>query len=269
MYHLQIQVEQNSFLPKIVVFGGMIIVLLSIAFLVFFVFSRQHRNRLVLKQQAMQEEFERQLMQAQMEVQEYTLFQLGQELHDNIGQLLSSTKMLLGITERSLPSAPESLLAAEDTLGKAINDLRNLTKSLNNEWLHQFNLVENLRMEVERIRAARQIDVSFACAVDMLPLEPKEQVMAFRVVQEALQNSIKHSEASGLKIDIALEREKVLLNLTDDGKGFDVADNSKKGIGIMNMQHRVKLLNGTVKWESDPAMGTKIHIVLPVQKTKL
>jgi len=265
MYQLQISGQQDGFLPRIVAFGGIIIVLLSVAFLVFMIFSRRHRNRLVLKQRAMQEEFGKQLMQAQMEVQEHTLFQLGQELHDNIGQLLSSTKMLLGITERKLqPAVPDSLITAEDTLGKAINDLRNLTKSLNSEWLHQFNLVENVQVEVERIRTARQIDVSFASAVDMLPLEPEEQVMAFRVVQEAIQNCIKHAGASLLHIDIRLEESVIFLTISDNGQGFDAADAPGNGIGLMNMRHRIRLLGGTISWQSQPGKGTDIQIVLPI-----
>lgn len=250
-------------------FGGIIIVLLSVAFLVFLVFSRRHRNRLVLRQRAMKEAFDNQLIQAQMEVQEHTLFQLGQELHDNIGQLLSSTKMLLGITERSLQPVPASLITAEDTLGKAISDLRSLTKSLNSEWLHQFNLVENLGAEVERIRSARQIAISFESPVGMLPMEPKEQVIAFRVVQEALQNCIKHSGASLLKITIILEAERILLTLSDNGKGFDMESASGKGVGLINMRHRIQLLGGTIRWQPGQDAGTSIFIVLPVQNLKL
>lgn len=250
-------------------FGGVMIVLLSVAFLVFLVFSRRQQNKLVLKQRAMEAEFEKQLMRAQLEVQEYTLLQLGQELHDNIGQLLSSTKLLLGITERNLNPAPDSLKTAENTLGKAIQDLRSLTKSLNNEWLHQFNLVENLRSEAERIEVAGQIRISFHTVVDMLPLEPKQQVMAFRVVQEALQNSIKHAAASALDVNIGMDGEKILLTIADNGHGFDTTGAMASGIGIMNMKHRIQLLGGAIHWRSEEGSGTRVFITLPIQKTDI
>jgi two-component system, NarL family, sensor kinase len=261
MYQLEIQ--QDGFFPRVVAFGGIIIVLLSVAFLVFLVISRQQQNRLLLKHRALAAEFEQQLLQAQMEVQEYTLFQLGQELHDNIGQLLSSTKLLLGVTERGLQQVPDSLRTAENTLGKAIQDLRSLTKSLNAEWLHQFNLVENLRSEVERIQVARQIAISFHADAAMLPLEPKEQVIAFRVIQEAIQNSIKHSGAATMQIDIAQEEGKINISVADDGQGFDPEDKTRSGIGIMNMKHRIKLLGGSIRWEAGQSAGTKVSIVLP------
>ena len=154
----------------------------------------------------MEKQYREQLLQTQLETQEYSFNQISQELHDNIGQLLSSTKLLLGIAAMELKEVPDTLKTAEQTVGKAIVDLRSLSKSLSKEWLHQFNLVENLQAEKERINAARNITVDVISEYDKLPLAPEAQVMLFRVVQEALQNSIRHASPKHINIEIKNKR---------------------------------------------------------------
>jgi len=100
-----------------------IVLLLLVAFLLFFFIRYRFKNNTYIKEkEAMKKFFEKTLLQSQIEVQEATLAGIGKELHDNIGQLLSSTKMFLGITQRNLPESPETLNIAEETLGKAINE---------------------------------------------------------------------------------------------------------------------------------------------------
>ena len=118
----------------------------------------------------MENQFRQELLKSQLETQEYSFNQISQELHDNIGQLLSSTKLLLGIAAMELKEVPDPLKTAEQTVGKAIQDLRALSKSLSKEWLHQFNLVQNLEAEKERINAARNIEVELISQYDKLPL---------------------------------------------------------------------------------------------------
>lgn len=267
LHLLQIQAPQKI-LPLIVAFAGVIIIILAITFLAFFIFSRQQQNRLVLKQKAMEEEFEKQLIKAQLEVQDNAFHQISEELHDNVGQLLSTTKMLIGITERNLKYTPDSLKTASEILGKAIQDIRSLSKSLNSEWLHQFNVVENLQREFNRLSEARHFEVQFTTNSYQLPLEPQQQVMLFRVMQEALQNAVRHANATCIGLSIVLGENNVYLTLWDNGPGFDPAVVAKNGMGIMSMKHRIKLLGGAIEWLTDVG-GTTVKINLPVQKPVL
>ncbi len=132
----------------------LMLIVFSIAFLLIY---QKRRQEYIIEKQALQNQFTEALLQSQLETHESTLHQISEELHDNIGQLLSSTKMLLGITGMNMDNTPDTLKTAEATLGKAIQDLRALSKSLNKEWLHQFNIVDNLKMEVDRINASRTI----------------------------------------------------------------------------------------------------------------
>lgn len=212
----------------------------------------------------METTFEHEILQTQLETQEYSFNQISQELHDNIGQLLSSTKLLLGIAAMEMQTIPDTLKTAEQTVGKAIQDLRSLSKSLNKEWLHQFNLIENLEAEKDRINAARNIEVKLISQYEKLPLEPEAQVMLFRVVQEALQNSIKHAFPKHIIMQIKNTESHFELSIEDDGRGFDIESIKKVSLGLRNMKHRTQLLGGTIEWRAAETKGTVILITVPV-----
>lgn len=218
------------------------------------------------EKEAMQQEFFNQLTQSQLETREEAFQQLGQELHDNVGQLLSTTKMLLGITERNLAEVPDTLKTAQETLGKAIQDIRALSKTLNQEWLGQFSLVENLRNELERINTAGYIQADLKTGVAEVPLTAETQVILFRIVQEALQNSIKHAGATKIKITINKLDNELELVLTDDGSGIDAVKGKANGVGIINMKHRTKLLGGSITWQPATNGGTAVYIRIPVTR---
>ena len=204
---------------------------------------------------------EQELLQSQIEVQESTLLTLSKELHDNIGQLLSTAKMLLGITEINLPNPPDTLITANATVGKAINELRSLSKSLNKEWLEQFDLIENLTTEVNRINSADAVRLHLSHP-DKLALVADRQIILFRIIQEAIQNALKHASAKNIYITIMQSDNIVETTVKDDGTGFS-NESKHDGVGIMNMKHRAKLLGGTVDWKSCNE-GSSVLITLPV-----
>ena len=261
MYELQIPA---NFISIIVLVAASMIIILAGFLIVFFVLSRNKQNKLFTEKNALQSQFQQQLLQSQLETQEYSFNQISQELHDNIGQLLSSTKLLLSITAMDMSKVPDTFKTAEETVAKAIQDLRSLSKSLNKEWLNQFNLIENLEAEKQRINAARNIEVELITQYEKLPLEPEAQVMLFRVVQEALQNSIKHASPKHIFIQIKNTDDHFELTIQDDGRGFNIESAKKESIGLRNMEHRTQLLGGTIEWKAGHEKGTFIIIKIPV-----
>ncbi len=218
-----------------------------------------------LHQQIMQQNFEQQLLQSQIEVQEATYNTLGKELHDNVGQLLSSTKMLLGITQRNLTQIPDTLNTAEETLGKAIHELRTLSKTLSKEWLEQFNFIDNLTAEVNRLNVPNHLDIQFLHK-GTVALPANEQIILFRIVQEAIQNAIKHAACKHITISLTNEELITRVMITNDGLPFmNAAEN--KGVGIMNMKQRTKILGGSIQWSSVPNKTTTVSINLPIKSS--
>jgi signal transduction histidine kinase len=226
---------------------GLVVALLVLTFIGIVIYYRLRRNVHVKESIQKEEEYRQSLTTSRLEVQEATFSTLGKELHDNIGQLLSTTKMLIGITERSLENPPETLLNANETLGKAISDLRDLSKSLNNEWLEQFDLVQNLSAEARRINSANTVQIKFVHP-ETISLKPDDQIMLFRIIQEAIQNAIKHGAPNHININLREDNNWLETIIHDDGLGF--AENYQpSGVGIMNMKQRARLLGGSIEWK--------------------
>lgn len=251
-----------------IILGASILLLLITLFIVMLVMAYLRRDLKHLKEkESMEVDFEKQLLQSQLETQEETMNQLGNELHDNIGQLLNSTKLLIGVAQRSIPDPPDTLTTADETLAKAIQELRSLSKSLNKEWLGQFNFIQNIEAEINRINSARSLHI-YLSAPDSLSLEPDEQIILFRIVQEVLQNAIKHAGAKNMYIKIKEETALLSISITDDGAGFEERE-LVKGVGIINIRHRTHLLGGTVQWQSAMSKGTVVLIQIPVKPVEL
>lgn len=260
-----LQINDNDLVFAII--ASALIFLLLVSLIVTFILLYQRRKQRYKSDMLnAKQKFEQELLKSQLETHEATLHQISEEIHDNIGQLLSSTKMLLGITGMNMDNAPDTLKTAETTLGKAIQDLRALSKSLNKEWLHQFNIVDNLKAETERINAAHTIQATYTSSTHFLPIPAEAQVMLFRIVQEALQNSIKHAQAQHISIETSFTNEHIAVTVEDDGIGINHEERPLTGVGILNMQHRTKLLGGTITWHTLPNGGTQVCITLPVQQ---
>ena len=252
--------------PEIVttiVLGASLFMMLSIIVGLLIFRYKNNQQKHIIDIQRLQLEFEKQLIQSQTEVQEATFDALGKELHDNVGQLLSTTKMLLGITERNLSPPPDTLVTAYETLSKAIRELRTLSKSLTREWLEQFDLVENLIPELDRLQSSGTIKATLQCDTK-IPLPNDQQIILFRIIQEALQNAVKHSRASNLNVDVKMVEDTIFITVADDGIGF-IDGSHFSGIGLMNMKNRIRILRGRIEWLSTPGQGTTVLIQLPTQ----
>lgn len=236
-----------------------LLVAVGIIILILFYQKKQLLNR--LENINLQNQFQQELMKTRLEARDETLDKMSKELHDNVGQLLSSSLVLINVAKRS--SEPqESLQMAGEGLSKAIQELRALSKSLNSEWLEKFDLFENLRAEAARLNASREFTMTVSHP-DAIPLSADRQLMVFRIVQEAVQNALKHGQAD--HINVLAEKSDTHLNVAieDDGTGFDVNDSHQQGLGMTNIRNRATVLGGKATWKSDEK-GTSVLIQLPL-----
>lgn len=243
---------------------------LSIFIAVFVILYQRKQLKHKRTTEQLKSDFNQQLLQSQLEIQEHSFNQIGQELHDNVGQLLTSTKMLLGVIEigiqqNNIEYAYDTLKTAVQTLSKAIYEVRLLSKSLNEDWLYQFDLIENLRVETERINISRSIVVQLVCEHQPLSIHSEAQLMLFRVVQEALQNAIRHANAKQIFLYVRDNADNFQLIIEDNGIGFNTTTAKHEGLGLRNMQHRVQLLGGTIEWKTNAGEGTAVIIDIPHQ----
>jgi signal transduction histidine kinase len=191
--------------------------------------------------------------------------EIGKDLHDNVCQLLSTARMLIGLTERNLSNPPDTLITANHTIAQAIQEIRDLSRTLDKEWLEQFSFTENLKNVVQKINSSKQIVATCEMESNM-DYEASEQIILFRIVQEAIQNSLRHGEPSKIQIKGVKDNGHYSILVEDDGKGIESVEIST-GLGIRNMKRRTMLLGGNISWNSHKSTGTTVRIMLPLKQS--
>ena len=201
----------------------------------------------------------------QQTIQEQTLNHVSQEIHDNVGQLLSLVKLQLNLAAEK--GGEENLLLsdARDNIGRAMMDLRDMAKGMSSDRISLLGLYASVDQEAQRIRRTGVCEVNVTCEGQAQPMDRQKETILFRVIQECLQNIIKHAQATRVEIAFAYAASAVKIEVRDNGKGFLITrGNSLSGLGMMNMHHRIELMHGKVTVESEPGFGTKIVIELPL-----
>lgn len=227
----------------------------------FFVFIKKYQSRKLLhlqEKQALQARFQQELLQTQLEIQEQTFHQISQEIHDNIGQVLSLVR--LNVNRLSSAGNEEKIVQTDRLLGQAITDLRQLSHNLNADYLQRTGLVEALAQLLANLERTGKFTTSFSCSADV-HLKDDVIIILYRIVQETINNIIKHADAS--QVSICIEEANGLLSIVvaDNGKGFDTAV-VKGGIGLTNMVNRARMIGASVDMKSELNAGTSVTITV-------
>ena len=244
-------------------------VLLIISFIMIFTFLYQKRhNNYIKEKQLIQTQFQQTLLQAQLEIQEQTLKNISQEIHDNIGQSLSLAKLHLGTMDATQPLAlEEKILDSRQLVSKAIRDLRQLSHSLDADQIGKIGLVQALETELEVISRAGAHQTKLEVDGTPYRIDKQKELILFRIVQEALHNIIKHAEARTIGLHFRFTPVGMELRILDDGKGFTIPlhgtnENITFGVGIRNMHDRANLIGATLHISSTPETGTTVSLYL-------
>ena len=222
-------------------------------------YNRKKRDHLKEKE-ILQKNFENSILQTQIELQEQIFKNISEEVHDNVGQILSLAKVELNILEQHITSEQPLLSSIKDNLSKAMNDLRDIARSLNGERIQTMTLEEAIALEIQKINQNGFIKASIE--THGLPKEfaHQKKLVLFRMVQETLQNCIKHAAASTFTVSVNFQENQCEIQISDDGVGFDVTNNT--GMGLTNLKNRAKAIGGNLIIESDHK-GTALFINAP------
>lgn len=242
---------------------GMVIILFFIVF--FYLLVIQLHRRRVIHQKEMFDlkvQFEQTILQSQLEIQEQTFRNISQEIHDNIGQVLSLAKLNLNTIPHD--GASDKISLTEELLGKAISDLRDLSKSLHPEKISDIGIVNATRHELFIFQKASKIKTELIADESEITVDGNKSVIIFRMIQETLHNALKHAKASKVNVTMRQQEALTTIEIADDGVGFDITTlkNTETGIGLESMQQRCKLINATFTIDSAPGKGTIIRLVV-------
>jgi signal transduction histidine kinase len=253
----------RSVQSSLILFAGLLMLLLGVAYIVFVFLARRKQNRLILDNALAKEQFEKELITTEFEVQEQTRKKLATELHDNIGQLLSLTHVTLAsVTPGKEEKTLMKVASATELVGRSIQELRQLSRLIHGEQLVRQGIVASIEQEITWLERTGQYSIHFKNRTKTLAAHPETELFLYRVFQEAISNLLRHSGAD--QIDIALDWDEDLLQLTvsDNGKGFDTSKDSR-GLGLQSMQKRISMLSGTMQIRSAPGQGTSLIFSIP------
>jgi two-component system, NarL family, sensor kinase len=260
--------NSNSEEVVIVLIACMVLFLILAAIILLFLIFYQ-RRRFQQRQQLtdLQQQFKLQSLKAQLEIQEQTFLAISQEIHDNVGQVLSLAKVQVNIMTESDKTERSMLLEIRDNIGKAMADLRDLARSLSSDRIQSCGLRETIAQEVDRINKTGIIRTELAIQGEIRDVDPRKKLILFRIIQESIHNCIKHAEATTISIHLHYRKEDVHVSIMDDGKGFDPAAllQGGSGMGLGNIRTRVQLTGGISTIESAIGKGTTITLKIPYE----
>jgi len=260
--------DKNKFEIYTLIISGIAVLSTMVLFILYFVIRYQRKQRqYAIERENAKIEFDSQLMKAQLEIQEQTMKMISQEIHDNIGQMLSLAKLNLALAKKDLPDQPR-ITDSHNLISNSIHDLRNLAHSLDKEYLAQQELHKSLQHELELIDKTGVYKTDLIIFGSATTPDKQKELILFRIVQESLHNIIKHANASHIRVTLTYESEGLKMEIADNGIGFlsqqQVTENNT-GSGIGNMSSRASLIGAKFNIDSILHHGTKVSIFLPNQ----
>jgi PAS domain S-box-containing protein len=221
----------------------------------------QLQEKLVLQEESKK----RAIVRSIIETQEKERRQLSVELHDNVNQILSSCKLMLELAKENKDKAPLLTEKSYQSIQLAITEIRKISHNLNPSAVEDFGLGEAITEMVDKINLSEKVkvDFKFFATVKKTALKSEDKIAVYRIVQEQLNNILKHAHAKNVFIELAIKPSKIHLFIEDDGNGFN-PKKINKGIGLKSIHHRVEYYHGTIDIESGKNKGCKMTITLNI-----
>ena len=239
-----------------VLFGSLMLALIGVFVFLMVIMYQKRRIKSIKAQQQLIADYEQAVLKAKVEMREETLKYVGQELHDNVGQVLSLIKLYLSQSGAQRENDVRGLI------DQAIKDIRALSHDLNINRVGQHSLSGFIGMELSKIQKAGLIEVMFENSGTCERTSPHNQLMISRIFQECINNILKHADAKHIFVKLVSENGACMLSISDDGVGFDVSS-KPKGAGLINIYDRVKLIGGQINMMSSKGNGTTVSLHIP------
>jgi signal transduction histidine kinase len=249
----------------LIIYSIIAMALLVTMFILFFTTFQKRKNKLLLDKIAKQREFEEELVKTQTEIQEQTLKNVGQELHDNVGQLLAFANMQLNLVSSLVADGIKGKV--EDTkavVNDAIQEVRALSKTLNSEVILSLGFQESINTELQRLNKMDVLKAELLSSGDRsVCRNNQDAIILFRIIQEFISNTVKYSQATQLTVTLRYTLDNLYIEAEDNGIGFDFYT-VEKGSGLINMQSRADLTDSDFSLTSKSNEGTKLTLNYPI-----
>jgi signal transduction histidine kinase/ligand-binding sensor domain-containing protein len=197
---------------------------------------------------------------------------IARELHDEMGQALTAAKITIDLAERAagVRAAGGGMEGAASLIDRIIDQVRDLSLDLRPPLLDERGLIPALRGYLEARSRSSGVEIAVSAGEEVGRFAPELEIAAFRVVQEAVTNALRHAGAARIAVGLERGADRIELTVRDDGRGFDVPEALARAaagrhLGLLGIRERVESLGGRVELDSSPGRGTEIRATLPLE----
>ncbi len=208
---------------------------------------------------------EQELAEARLQAEDQQRYEIGQDLHDGVGQMLAYINVLIEMLKTRGTLTKKELTNLESALQNTIQQVRTLSRLLAPPELKDIGLRASVRELIDSCSVMKKptFSLEIYAAQEDYNLNLSKKQMVYRVIQELLNNTFKHADASHVNLSLQFDKKNLQLVYQDDGRGFD-QQHIRKGIGLDSIQSRIKFHKGTLKIASEPGKGSTTRISIPI-----
>jgi signal transduction histidine kinase len=242
--------------------GMLTLSLLAGAVVIFFFFYQKKVLRQQLQISEMETAYREELLHSNIEQVEAERHRIATDLHDELGGIFSTLKLKINQLDR-VDNVDQLLSESREIIDTGVASVRRISHSMTPPGLEMFGLADAL-ISLCKKTDSPQLSVECACSDDFPRLEGKVELGIYRIAQELLHNSIRHADASKIRLYLSRLEGFICFEYTDNGKGFNPEIwQSRKGLGLKNIEARASHLNATVEWQTWPGQGLKTIVKVP------
>jgi two-component system, NarL family, sensor kinase len=247
------------------------LILLAVTVLLSYVIFQTRKKNQQLKMQEIVIDQKRKTMDAVMQAEENERKRIAADLHDSVAQKMVVAKLNLEVLEGYLPALNQEQRHVYNNIFSLVDDscieVRNLSHTMMPQAFFQSGLTDAVKNFIDKIEN-KNLRVTFSAEGELESLDNNTEIMIYRVIQECLQNIIKHADASKVDISIILENEEIDVIIEDNGVGFDTGSlENIEGMGMKNLKSRIDFLNGELDINSQKGKGTVIAFYIPAKQS--
>jgi len=250
----------------IVLIGVLLLILMSASLLLFFFFTRKKIIEKELEKKSLEIKYQKEIIQSIIVTQEKERKRIAQDLHDDISSKLNVINLNANLLKDGELNPKEFSLINNNILeatDKTLESARKIAHNLLPPILEKFGLKDAIEELADSFSNSKKITINYNLDYPKSYLKPEKELHLFRIIQELINNSLRHGKAKNSSVHFSLENNKLLFNYSDDGIGFNLKDiNHKKGLGMQNIQSRVSLLQGNYKVYTAKNDGFKMEIII-------
>jgi len=251
-------------ITNIILLAFGLLLTMVLAIVIFFYFSRKKIIKTQLEKATLEIEYQKEIIQSTIITQEKERKRIAQDLHDAISNKLNIVSLNANLlAEENIASAESNKIAKSilSITGNVLESSRQIAHDLLPATLDKFGLEAALEELCEEISETKKFDVSCELGYKNTALSSEEELHLFRIVQELFNNTIKHSEATKIELNLVSNENTVSLHYKDNGKGFDLENSkAKKGLGMSGIENRAVILNAEIEIKSNLGEGIDVKL---------